>query len=171
MAPGRACILPPRARTNPSRAQPPGVFRPTDFRPHTPEPDLAARHRLSARTNSILARPKPSAAPQQARCTNQHNSDTSEPERPPAPPSRPRWLAWDGAFSSGTPLDVGDEGRRAKIREDRCHDPRRAPRRCRPARWRRVLRRAVPEGAAGPGIPRGRRLCRRCHRRPRRHRV
>ena len=66
MAPGPARILPSHARANPSRARPLGVFCTNDFHPRTREPRPAAANRISARTNSILARPNPSAGPQPA---------------------------------------------------------------------------------------------------------
>ena len=80
MVPGPARILPSRTRANPSPARPLGVFCTNDFHPRTREPGPAAAHRISARTNSILAHPNPSAEPQRPDCTIEL-SRTCEPDR------------------------------------------------------------------------------------------
>ena len=82
MAPGPARIIPSHARANPSRARPLGAFCTNDFRPRTREPRPAAAHRISARTNSILARPNPSAGPNRPKCTNELPATRPNPSHP-----------------------------------------------------------------------------------------
>ena len=82
MAPGPAPILPSRARANPSRARPLGVFCTNDFHPRTCEPGPPAAHRISAQTNSIPARPNPSAGPEPPECTNEPPATRLNPSHP-----------------------------------------------------------------------------------------
>ena len=57
-------------------------FCTNDFGPRTREPGPAAAKRISARTNSILARPNPSAGPQRPECTNEQPATRSNPGHP-----------------------------------------------------------------------------------------